>query len=276
MNYIKKALKTNKTLMIRPSIALAYMEKIEELNIPIDKSISEVSEILEMIFGKTPKMEKNGSVAVIPVKGIIGKNVSALDKLCGCVDVDDVSAWVDEVAQDPEITTVLFEHNSPGGTVTGVPELAAKIRALGSIKNTISYTETDCHSASYYLASQSNQFLATESSEIGSIGVYMAVADYTEAYAMEGIKMNVIKSGKFKGMGIEGTSLTNDQEDFLQKDVIETHDTFKKDVKKVRSMVKDEDMEGQSFSGKKAAEKCLITGTCNGINEAVAKATFNV
>jgi len=275
MNHIKKALKNNKPLMIKPSVALAYMEKIEELNIPIDKNISEVSQILEMIFGKAPMMEKSGSVAVIPVKGVIGKNLSSLDKLCGAIDVDDVSSWVDEVALDPEIKTVVFEHNSPGGTVTGVPELAAKIRALGAIKNTISYTETDCHSASYYLASQSNQFLATESSEIGSVGVYMAIPDYTEAFANEGIKMEVIKSGKYKGMGIEGTSLSKDQHDFLQNDVTETHNTFKKDVKKVRSMIKDEDMEGQSFSGKKAAEKCMITGICSSLNE-VLERTSNI
>lgn len=84
---------------------------------------------------------------------------------------------------------------------------------------------------------------------------------------MEGVRMEVIKSGLFKGAGIPGTSLDANQRKMLQDEVNEIHGEFKAAVKGVREFVDDSSMEGQTFSGKKAAEAGLVTGLVNGFDE---------
>jgi hypothetical protein len=84
---------------------------------------------------------------------------------------------------------------------------------------------------------------------------------------MEGVKMDVIKSGLYKGAGIAGTSLDDQQREMLQKEVEEIHADFKADVKAVREFADDSAMEGQTFSGKNAAAAGLVTGLVNGFDE---------
>jgi ClpP class serine protease len=74
---------------------------------------------------------------------------------------------------------------------------------------------------------------------------------------MQGIKVDVIKAGKFKGAGIPGTSLSEDQRTMLQDRVNYIHSEFKGDVKAMRS-VRDEDMEGQDFFAPLALRAKLI------------------
>jgi ClpP class serine protease len=63
-----------------------------------------------------------------------------------------------------------------------------------------------------------------------------------------------------KGAGIEGTSLSEGQRADLQEQVNAIHADFRNAVKAKRSSVTDSDMEGQVFSGRKAASKGLVTG----------------
>jgi ClpP class serine protease len=129
-----------------------------------------------------------------------------------------------------------------------------------SKKATVSFTDTEMASAAYWIGSQADRVVATPSATVGSIGVYMAFADVSKAYESMGVKMEVIKSGTLKGAGIEGTSLSEGQRADLQEQVNAIHADFRNAVKAKRSSVSDSDMEGQVFSGRKAASKGLVTG----------------
>jgi signal peptide peptidase SppA len=187
--------------------------------------------------------------------------------MMGAVDINDLSDQVDAMAADPAVEKIAFHVSSPGGTVTGVEELANKIRNLG--KPTMAYTDSEMASAAYWISSASDKVTASPSSSVGSIGVYMAIPDYSEAAKMAGIKMVVIKSGKFKGAGIEGTSLDEGQMGNLQEGVDTIHAEFKEAVNMKRKMVKAEAMEGQVFSGKQAAAQGLVTGLADSFNDAL-------
>jgi ClpP class serine protease len=124
-------------------------------------------------------------------------------------------------------------------------------------------------SAAYWIASAADRVVASPSSTVGSIGVYLAVPDFSKAAEMAGIKMVVIKSGKFKGAGIEGTSLSEDQIANLQESVDSIHADFKAAVNMKRKMVRAEAMEGQTFSGKQAAAQGLVTGLADSFDAAL-------
>jgi signal peptide peptidase SppA len=267
MNHLIKALKTGRTLMLEPIKAKAYIESTKDVSFNLDSKASDVRQMLELMFGKPREMEIHGETAIIPIQGVIGKGLSDLEKLCGAVDVDDISEYVAKAESDPAIKQVIFDINSPGGTTAGVPELANQIFKM--TKPTMSYTDSEACSAAYFIGSQAKRFCASHSADIGAIGVYIAFADFSEAYAAEGIKMEVIKSGEYKAMGMEGTTLSDKQRQLLQDDVNETHAEFKSAVKRVRLYAQDEDMEGQVFSGKKAAARGLVTGLYGSMDEAV-------
>lgn len=267
MRNLSKDFKGQRPLLIQPAQAEAYLQRVSDMEFPMDAKMSDMGEMLSAIFGEKPTLEKFPPLAIIPVKGVIGKNLSELESLCGCCDIHDVEEMLEECERDPSIKTIILDIDSPGGTSVGVPELANRIKNCS--KEVISFTGNECCSAAYWLGSQASKFYATPSSSVGSIGVYIAFPDCSEAYKMEGVKMDVIKSGAYKGAGIPGTSLDEGQRKMLQQEVEDIHADFKEAVKSVRSFVEDSSMEGQMFSGKRGAEAGLVTSLINGFDELI-------
>ena len=69
-------------------------------------------------------MEVRDGVAIIPVKGVISREISSMERISGAVDVMDVEDMIDEAEDREDVIAVVFEISSPGGGVTGVEELA--------------------------------------------------------------------------------------------------------------------------------------------------------
>jgi len=258
MRFLTNGLSGREPLLIDPTKAKDHAVLAEKFGF---------TDMLAQLFGVAPKPYVVDGIGIVPIVGVIGKGLSPLEKMMGAVDVNDLSDQVDAMAADPAVEKIAFQVSSPGGTVTGVEELANKIRNLG--KPTMAYTDSEMASAAYWISSASDKVTASPSSSVGSIGVYMAIPDYSEAAKMAGIKMVVIKSGKFKGAGIEGTSLDEGQIGNLQEGVDTIHAEFKEAVNMKRKMVKAEAMEGQTFSGKQAAAQGLVTGLADSFNEAL-------
>jgi signal peptide peptidase SppA len=258
MRFLTNGLSGREPLLIDPTKAKDHAVLAEKFGF---------TDMLAQLFGVAPKPYVVDGIGIIPVVGVIGKGLSPLEKMMGAVDINDLSDQVDAMAADPAVEKIAFQVSSPGGTVTGVEELANKIRNLG--KPTMAYTDSEMASAAYWISSASDKVTASPSSSVGSIGVYMAIPDYSEAAKMAGIKMVVLKSGKFKGAGIEGTSLNEDQMQNLQASVETIHSEFKEAVNMKRKMVKAEAMEGQTFSGKQAAAQGLVTGLADSFNDAL-------
>ena len=259
MRFLLNGLNGREALLIDPAKANDHRVLAEKFGF---------TDMLAQLFGEVPKayIAEDGT-GVIPIAGVIGKGLSPLEKMTGAVDVSDISETIDDYAMNPQVTRIAFQVSSPGGTVTGVEELANKVRNIA--KPTMAYSDTEMASAAYWIAAAADKVVASPSSTIGSVGVYMVVADYSEAAKAEGIKMIVIKAGQHKAIGVPGAEVTEDQQDHLQEGVDEIWGDFKAAVLKTRKMVKAEDMEGQVFSGKQAAQRNLVTGLADSFNEAV-------
>jgi signal peptide peptidase SppA len=265
MRNLKKDFKSNRPLLIQRDQASEYLTRVENVEIPLTAKASDMSEMLASIFGCVSTLEKFPPFAIVPVKGVIGKNLTDLEVMCGCCDLNAVEEMLEDCERDTTITTVILAIDSPGGVSVGVPELAEKVKNFS--KKVISFTESEACSAAYWIGSQASEFYATPSSTVGSVGVYIAYLDCSKAYGIEGYSVEVIKSGAYKGAGIEGTSLDEAQRKMLQEEVVEIHNDFKEAVKSVRTFVEDSSMEGQCFSGKKGAVAGLVTGLVNGFDD---------
>jgi len=199
---------------------------------------------------------ENG-VAIIQINGVLGHRMGSFEKACmgGC-DYLDIAAAFDKANSDPSVSAILMHVSSPGGVVTGIPETAAKIKA--SEKPVVAFTDDLAASAGYYLASSTSAVYATQSARIGSIGTIMSWLDVSKAYEAQGVKREVVSSGKYKAMMTPGIPITDEQRVHLQDTVDMLADEFKGHVRAMRGAVDDDYMEGQLVWGKEAKAAGLI------------------
>jgi signal peptide peptidase SppA len=213
------------------------------------------------------QMEVVDGIAHIPVAGPIGRGLGKFEKGAGAVDVADVTNELNEAEASEEVRAILLDMDTPGGMVNGTPELADRIARVE--KPIYAFTNGLIASAGYWLAAATDGIFATKSADIGSIGVYIPWADVTEALKKEGVKVELFTSGKFKGMGYPGTSLTEEQRDLVMGRVADIAGMFYEHVRMNRPDVQDEDMQGQTFKADKALERGLIDGVVSDKGEVV-------
>lgn len=256
MKFLLPGLKGKEPLMIDPNTAFDLYRKTENLGM-VDKLVQMVAE--------RPAPSKTGMVAVIPLMGVIGMNLSPLEKALGGVDLMDFrKAWKAAEA-DPNVSEIWMLVDSPGGSARGVEETANMVR--NTAKPTTSFNLMSA-SAGYYIASAADRALATPSSIIGSIGVRLVVEDWSKAYENAGVKIISITSGDLKG-GADGSPVTDAELADMVSYVEELGAQFRADVLKTRTNVPAEAMRGQVFTGRKAVEMGLITGLYDTLEEAL-------
>jgi signal peptide peptidase SppA len=269
MNFIKHYPRIEQELYHRPWMVLpnihktlcdtfkAHIEgtKMEMPDMPMDEEKEEVS-----------TETAAPSVAVINVEGIIGKRLGMLEQCMGGCDIDGIHAAIDEIEADESITTAVFYFNTPGGTVTGVPEISERIAELGKKKNTIAYVDILCASAGYYMASQCNAIYSAPSADLGSVGVYAMYTDETRYLENLGVKVNCISAGKYKVAGASFRPMSDEERAMFQADVDKIYTAFKSAVTSKRD-IEDEDLQGQVFSGDDVVNKGFADGHLNSLGE---------
>jgi len=216
--------------------------------------------------------EENG-VAIIPVAGVIGHKVSPIAKMLGAVDTLDVIAAIELAAEDDEIDTIILDVDSPGGTVGGVPELAETVEEVqkSGAKKIYAYTDSMMASAAYWMAAGANGIFSAPSAEVGSVGVYLPVMDTSKALAEKGVTVEIFKSGKYKAAGFPGVALDEEVRKHLQLEVMETYNEFAGFVKKYRADLNYEYLQGQTLTGRKAAEVGMVDGTAKNLDSLLQK-----
>ena len=206
-----------------------------------------------------PSLDANG-IGRASIKGVIGSGLSKIEKACGATDTKDVAAELRAlVAQGAR--GILLCIDSPGGTVSGTPELADLIASL-QIPVSV-FCDGQLCSAAYWIAAGASMIMATDSSETGSIGVFFPWVDQTGAWEKAGLKSDIITNaeGIYKGAGV-GPSLTDDQRASIQEKVDRIFGLFKTFVTTMRGLngatVPDSACQGQTFLGLDALAAGLI------------------
>lgn len=161
-------------------------------------------------------------IAVIDVVGTLQKARSSM----GGTSTTMLRQAVRSAAKDADIKGIMLRIDSPGGTVAGNDEAAQEIAKAAGSKPVWSYVEDLGASAAYWLASQSSKIIVNRTGRVGSIGTYMAVADYSAMAAKEGVKVYVVRAGEFKGSGEPGTEITAKQLAEWQRQVDELNSFF--------------------------------------------------
>ena len=210
--------------------------------------------------------ENAGSLAIINVCGILMRGCPGCSDW-GLVDYEELLDEIHEADNDANVKRIVLVVDSPGGMLTGCPEAAAAIAAL--TKPLMVFTSGMLCSAAYWLAASADMICATQSSDVGSIGVYRPFWDVSAAFGQMGIAVQLFTSGAQKGAGYPGTSLTPDQAALIQTDVDKSAGWFQEHVATYRPQVDLTLFDGRSVSGEDGAELGIVDAVVADLNEAV-------
>lgn len=181
---------------------------------------------------------QSGSFAVVPIYGPISHRDSALSMMLSGTSTARLTQMMKRLAADDSVNAIMLNVDSPGGTVGGLPELAATIRAVRDVKPVVALVNSLGASAAYWIASQATTILATPESLTGSIGVFTQHVDCSQMMEREGLKTTYIHAGRYKVEGNPSEPLSDEARDHIQKLVDETYDQFLGEVAKGRGITR--------------------------------------
>lgn len=129
-----------------------------------------------------------GSVVVVPLSGPVMK-----EDYCYTPGSMTIARWITQLAQNGNVKGIVLSVDSPGGMVDGTQTLADAIKYAAKIKSVKSFINDGMAcSAGYWIPSASDEIVASRATDtIGSIGVYVQLADW-EKYYLDEHKLRVI------------------------------------------------------------------------------------
>jgi signal peptide peptidase SppA len=263
------------------------MKILDVLNAPwaiIPDRLNEIQEIyfthlrgekidLKLIEAQTGKKLQNeeqgyevhGSVAVVPIEGVIAKKMNLFSRISGGASTQLIERDIRQALADPEVKSIILSIDSPGGTVDGTQELANFIYSIRGQKPLVTHTDGSMASGAYWIGSAANQlYISGDTVMIGSIGVVAQHVDYSKAEADEGIRVTEITAGKYKRIASQHAPLTEEGRAVIQEIVDDIYTAFVNDVARNRGTSADDVLsrmaDGKIFIGKKSIEAGLVDG----------------
>ncbi len=141
---------------------------------------------------------QQGSVAVLPLMGTLIPRADLITESSGATSLERWTANFRQAVADPNVSAVIIDVDSPGGSVYGVEEAAAAVRAARGSKPIVAVANSMAASAAYWIASAADELVVTPSGEVGSIGVIAVHDDLSVALEKAGVKVSLITAGKYK------------------------------------------------------------------------------
>ena len=160
----KYALKylTNNMFCVEPK----YLEMM--VNIAQDGGEIDIQE------GNANTLEVIDNVAVISVDGAMVKRGDMFSNICGMTSYAKIEKQILTAEKTDGVDTILFIVDTPGGDVAGVDNVGDKI--FKSRLNTVTLYENLGASGGIWAFSASDKVYATETTQLGSVGVVTAVS----------------------------------------------------------------------------------------------------
>lgn len=185
-------------------------------------------------------LQSGGGVAVVSLSGPMVKNEGWMTDRYGFASTDATKRAIQAAVNDADIQVVVLRIDSPGGSVDGLAELGDAIYAAKQVKPVIAQVSGMCASAAYYAASQATRIYAGRMDLVGSLGTRMAVYDYSELFAKDGVKAIPIDTSPedrpFKSAGLPGTPITDQQVADFQRVVDDYGNDFRATIQRGRNM----------------------------------------
>lgn len=177
--------------------------------------------------------ERDG-VAIIPVTGPLFRYANIFTAISGASSYELIARDFMSALENPQISSIILDIDSPGGEVNGVSELASMIFEARGTKPVIAYASGDAASGAYWIASAADEIVVSETSALGSIGV---VGIYRGKSAKESVETVEIVSSQSPHKRLDPTS--DDGRAKLQTRIDSMADVFVSTIARNRDVTAD-------------------------------------
>ena len=183
-------------------------------------------------------LEGRGSdrILLIPMHGIITDTPKERFLAQSQSMVEKVVSQLNKAEKDDRVKAVLFEINSPGGTITASDVLYHEISSFKErTGKKIAVSMMDiATSGAYYVSLPADMITAHPTTVTGSVGVLFLQPKITGLMEKIGLSVDVKKFGKNKDMGTPFRDSSEEEQRFMQKSVDDMGERFIRLVQKHR------------------------------------------
>ena len=204
-------------------------------------------------------------VAVISASGAIAKRMNLFSQISGGISSEILGHQIEAAMNDDDVTAIVLDIDSPGGTVDGTFELADRIYSMRGDKQIVALANGLMASAAYAIGAAADAiYMSGNTTHVGSIGVVAAHTDYSKMEKQAGIKTTEIYAGKYKRIASQYEPLSAEGRENIQEAVDYLYSIFVERVAVFRGVSVDtvlEDMaDGKLFIGQQAIDAGLVDG----------------
>jgi protease-4 len=179
-----------------------------------------------------------------------------------------VGSELRKAADDPLVEAIVLRVNSPGGTPAAAQEIIGDLEYAKTKKPVVVSMGDMGTSAAYYVSAHADRIYANPDTFTAGIGVIWKFSDISRWMEKEGYNVSVVKSGSKKDMGSTNRPLTTDEEEYAQKVVSESFETFVADITSERVIARSDIEDGRVIRGADAVKINVIDELGN-LNDAI-------
>ena len=201
-------------------------------------------------------------IAVIPIVGSMSHRTSGMEAMSGMQSYASLQQKFEQAFDDPNVTSILMDIDSPGGSVAGAFDFRDYLMENKGRKPVYALARDNMCSAAYLIGSTADKLYATQTARVGSIGVIAMHTDMSEKNKKDGIKPTFITAGEFKAAGNPHEKLEGAHLDYIQESVNQSYEMFIDAVAEARGLDKKaiRDTQARVYGGKEAVKIGLADG----------------
>jgi signal peptide peptidase SppA len=201
----------------------------------------------------------DSSVAIIPVHGTLVHRTHGLSALSGMTSYQSIRDSLTNALNDPEISSIMLDIDSPGGEVAGVFDLVDYIYRARSVKPITAMINERGYSAAYAIASAANNIYLSRTAGVGSIGVVMLHVDRSAADKQAGLTYTHIYAGSHKIDGTPHAPLSAEAKATAQSTVDSVYSLFVSTVARNNGLSESDvrDTQAATYHGQSAIDNGL-------------------
>lgn len=188
---------TNKPLLIDPK---TINTTLSLLNGPIGLAhLSFPDKINISQWGRFNGLIRHGNVGVIAIKDILYNHSDFIfENLLTGTSYDTIRSRFQAALNDPSISAIVFDCDSPGGEVSGCFDLVDEIYNARGTKPIYAVVNEMAYSGAYAIASAADKIFVPRTAGVGSVGVIYLHMDQSKYDENIGVKYTPIYAGSHK------------------------------------------------------------------------------
>lgn len=219
-----------------------------------------------LLFSETiieGRKEGNEKIAIINIEGSIFYQEDSWQSITGKkTGADFIVKQIRQAASDSKIKAIVLMIKSPGGSITASDEIYQEtVNAKKAKKKVVAFLNETAASGGYYVALPADKIIASPTTITGSIGVISQTLNVEELLKKYGVKVETIKSGKYKDILSSFRQMTGEEQKIIQNIIDEYYQQFLNLIKENRKIDEEklkEIADGRVFTASQAKELNLI------------------